>query len=99
MPLGDDRKPTANKGFAIIDLNDRDKAMFWCLGLIETNSLGYVDYHKSSTLSIRCVLWGCMEVQTMVKHAFTSLQLNRHSEACGTFLHFSPLGLEGGIFR
>ena len=64
---GDDRKPTAGERFAIIDLDDRDKDMSRRLRFIETNPLGCVDYHKGSTLSIRCVLWGCMEVQTMVK--------------------------------
>ena len=72
-------KPTANEGFAIIDLNKWDEAVVWCLCLVETNTLGDVDYHKGATLLIRHVLWGCME----------------SSDSGGTYIHRSkaPLAL------
>ena len=91
-------KPTANEGFAIIDLNKRDEAVVWCLRLVETNTLGDVDYHKGATLLIRHVLWGCMKVETVVKHTLTGRKLHWHSETGVTLLHLCASGLEGRIF-
>ena len=55
----------------MVDFDGWDQAMVGGLCIVETDPLGVVNDHKGTTLPIGRVLWGCMEVQTVVEHTFT----------------------------
>lgn len=55
----------------MVNFDRWDQAVVRCLLTVEADPLGVVNYHKGATLSTRRVLWGCMEIQTVMEHTFT----------------------------